>query len=1024
MPLDGQWPPVHASDYVPLILSLSDFNNEQALTSKIHKILKGEVHHLTKNLISFDEIFKPDGEDDDINSILIQGSPGIGKTAFSLTVCKKWASSNSFGQFSIVILWALRDPQVASFTSVDDLFFHDSKEVSEAVVREVKHSGGKGVLFVLDGWDELPPNFTESRSSCFFLKLVDGKELPFSSVIVTSRNVSSQTFLRQNSFNRTIDILGFSSDCVQQYIERCFSKAPQDREQLLQQLKERPDIQSICYVPMNCSIVCYVYSCKKTLPSTLTDLYSLLAKNSLIRNVDLRSVELKEADFEHLPDAVNKLYLSLCKLSYHGLIISRYTYSREDVAAACEASSDIIVDADKLGVLQAVNVFHSEGVTSSFHFLHSTVQEFMAASYIASLNEKDLLTVVRSHFSRLSFEMVWEFYCGLAAKNGRITKNKFIERLQMKTKEAANSDAGFHDRFSYTSSYEDLYFSESDSESGSSEHSEEILSEHEEEISDRDDSVTDEEPQNLSELQSCPSNNIQPLSVLTTVAAVASVSDASQPSMQLDLPPSTTLSGASESIPSSQVLVTRGGLEGVPTTMSNATATKVGFVNSYKSDKEQVLFTLRCVYETQNRTLCTSVHNILTANLYFDKFSLSPSEVNAIGYTIARSNRKWKLNLANCEINASHLMLLSHHFSEGNCTGKLTRLYLNNNELDYSCVVQLTKMLPILRPLQKLFLGRNNLGDECFEASAVPALLKGTPSLQCLELASTNIGDAAVESLMNHTSKNIKHLTHLDISNNSISRASCDILAASVLTGSNLKHLDIGGNPLKDEGIQALCDYLGDSSLSYLNVSETGMTDEGLVVLATALPSVSTLQTLIIHSNIAISSDGLGFLLEMSTSSTLCEIDASYCQTGYTASLSDVFKACTKASATLKSLDVSYNELEDEGVSTLLLSLSPDSSVTRLAFGGNAVSASSLQVLGCVVCESNSLEKISLNEEDLSWETDDFDSFCECLVASSSLQEIRICAAENEQTLRKLFREVNHQRVTYNKSKLKFHYFN
>jgi len=444
MPLDGQWPPVHASDYIPLILSLSDFNSEQVLTSKIHKILKGEVYHLSNNLISFENIFKPDGEDD-INSILVQGSPGIGKTAFSLTVCKKWAGNNCFSQFSIVILWALRDPQIASFTSAEDLFFHDSKEVSEAVVKEVKHSGGKGVLFVLDGWDELPSKFTESRSSCFFLKLIEGKELPYSSVIVTSRNISSQTFLRQNCFHRTIDILGFSKDYIQQYIQKCFSKAPEDRKQLLQQLEERPDIQSICYVPMNCSIVCYVYSCKKALPSTLTGLYSLLAKNSLIRNVDLRSKELKEADFDHLPDEVNKLFLSLCKLSYHGLTISRYTYSREDVAAACKASSDIVVDVDKLGVLQAVNVFHSEGVSSSFHFLHSTVQDFMAASYIASLSEKDLLIVVQSHFSRLSFEMVWEFYCGLAAgKDGMIAKNKFIERLQIKTKKAAVSDVGFH----------------------------------------------------------------------------------------------------------------------------------------------------------------------------------------------------------------------------------------------------------------------------------------------------------------------------------------------------------------------------------------------------------------------------------------------------------------------------------------------------------------------------------------------------------------------------------------------------
>ena len=115
MPLDGQWPPVQASDYVPLILSLSDLSkpdSEQVLTSKINKILKGDVDRVSNNHIEFGDIFKPDGANEPINSILVQGSPGIGKTAFSLTLCKKWAAAKLFGQFKIVILWALRDPAV------------------------------------------------------------------------------------------------------------------------------------------------------------------------------------------------------------------------------------------------------------------------------------------------------------------------------------------------------------------------------------------------------------------------------------------------------------------------------------------------------------------------------------------------------------------------------------------------------------------------------------------------------------------------------------------------------------------------------------------------------------------------------------------------------------------------------------------------------------------------------------------------------------------------------------------------
>ena len=1013
MPLDGQWPPVHASDYVPLILSISDFNSEQVLNRKIHNILKGDVDHVSDSLIKFDDIFKPDAEED-INSILVQGSPGIGKTAFSLTVCKKWAADKNFNQFNIVILWTLRDPQIVYFTSVDDLFFHDSKEVSAAVIREVKHSGGKGVLFVLDGWDELPSKFTKSRRSCFFLKLIEGEELPFSSVIVTSRNISSQTFLRQNRFNRTIDILGFSRDCIQEYIHKCFSKNTEDEKQILKHLSERPDIQSICYVPMNCSIVCYVYSCKQDLPSTLTDLYSLLAKNSLIRNVDLRSKELVESDFNCLPDEIYQLYLSLCKLSYHGLAISRYTYSREDVAAACQSSSGIIVDVDKLGVLQAVNVFHSEGVSSSFHFLHTTVQEFMAANYIASLCQEDFHTVVNSHFSLQPFKMVWEFYCGLASKDGRLMKNKFIDHLQRAAKDSVSSDIGFHDNFSYCSSNEDLDFSESDSENADKIVEEDV----EEELEDLEavgENVAGKELVNLKDMKESRSSQ----------EAVGLINDGDispSPLLHMDSSslPSTSLSIMPDTVRSCQILVTTGGLEGIPTTLSYMSATRVGVVDSYKEDKRQILFTLRCVYETQNRSLCSSVYDILSANLYFNKLSLSPAEVNAIGFTIARSNRKWQLRLVNCDINASHLVLLCHHFLKINCSGRLTRLYLDGNGLDYSCAVQLARMVPVFKPLQKLFLNNNSLGGKSFEDGVIPKLLRGLPSLECLNLASNNLGDLSVHHLVQYSGTCIKHLTHLDLSHNYISSTGAATLAETVLCYSNLKHLSIGGNPLEDAGIQNLSHSLADSSLEYLNVSDTEMGDEGLVILASTLQSNSSLCTLILHSNNAISFEGLAFLLEMTVHSQLCVIDASYCQTGYSANLLDVLKDTISVSTTLKALDLSHNDFEEEGISRLLGSVSSSSHITKLAFGGNTMSASCLQVLGCVICESTSLKKISLNEEDLFFDTDDFDSFYECLVASTSLQEIEINAVENEQMLRKMFKEVNYQRETFSKNRLKF----
>ena len=1051
MLLTGQWPPVQVSDYVPLILSLSDLSNfgGELVTNKINKVLKGDIDHVSNNIIKFKDIFVPDESkpNETINSILVQGSPGIGKTAFSLTVCKKWASGELFTQFQIVIFWALRDPCIQNFTSIDDLFFHDSKEISAAVVRHVRLNGGKGVLFVLDGWDELPDKFTKSQSSCFFLKLIEGEELPFSSIIVTSRNISSQMLLRHNFFNRAIDILGFSPECINAYIEKCCNTKPESEKQLKKLLVERPDILSISYVPMNCSIVCYVFSVTKSLPSTITELYDLLAKNSLLRNVELRG-ELSEdrVSFgaDQLPDATNSLYLSLCKLAYHGLSISRYTYSRDDIAAACEASTGVLYDVDKLGVLQAVNVFHSEGVTSSFHFLHTTLQEFMAANYIASLSQEDMETVVMHHFSALSFKMVWQFYCGLL-KDSNLLKNAFIAKLQIEAHEAAEIDSGLHDSFSCCSSDEEVYFSESDSEDAGSYYSQ--------------DEVIDEEVSldltEQTELQPGPNNGSLDFKQLETtpnekfgspdVASMVSVSleTSSQSKAFPESPPSTVLSfqsptltspiGPSNLPPSTSLciasggdrampLVTAGGLEGVPSTLSNVRAVFVSKVNPYKHDRGQILFTLRCVHETQYQMLCSSLCDVLNSRLCFKNFSLSPGDINAIGFVVAKSNRKWQLNLVNCDLNTNHLTMVRHQFLKKRYSGKLTRLYLGGNNLDHSGISVLVEMLPVLKPLQKLFLGDNNLGDKSMESGAIPQLIKGLSSLTSLDLASNDITDCGINTLMKSLTS-LKCLTHLDISNNSISPEGAGLVGDAISNMSMLQYLNIGGNSIKDIGIQSLSTSLSDSSsLQYLDLSNIDIGDEGIVILSSALQCNSSLRTLILHSNKGITCEGLGVLLALCTQSQLSTIDLNFCETGCNDALVAVFADCIPAFTALQSLGLSFNDLEDEGVSALINAISSSNHVTKLVLGGNSISIETLESLGYMICESTHLRKLCLTEGDLAITTEAFDEFCDCLTSSNSLQRIEICEVTSEQVLREKFKQVNNSRSIFAKDKLKVNY--
>ncbi len=605
--------------------------------------------------------------------------------------------------------------------------------------------------------------------------------------------------------------------------------------------------------------------------------------------------------------------------------------------------------------------------------------------------------------------MVWEFYCGLAAKNGKLAKNRFIERLLI---EAKNKVAiGFYDSFSCSSSSESLYFSESESEE------DEVLEEVIEKIEDVTEDVTectnsDETKREMSsQANQCIDEPVLPSKKITastlmmespsTIEYPREISDSAvSPTSQDDSSciPSLTLNSNPDSVPSSQILVTACGLEGIPTTLSGVNVVKAFKVDIDQENKKQIMFTLRCVYETQDRQLCARFHDILSADLYFSKLSLSPSEINAIGYIIAKSGKKWQLHLVNCDITVSHINLLSHHFN--NCTGRLTRLYLNDNNLDITSAAELKDIVPALKPLQKLFLGNNSLSDNSFEKGIVPETLKRLPCLECLDLSANMLHDVAMDSFVKRCGSCIKCISHLDISMYLISSTGIELIAENMLRYSTLRHLNVGGNPILDEGIQILAKHLSESSLTYLNVSETSMTDEGLAVLASALPAATSLQVLVLHSNKDISYEGLSLLF-----SQLINVDVSYCQTGYGAQQSDVF---IPASSILKSLDMSYNDLEDDGVIRLLHYASSSTHLTKLAIGGNGITSSSLQILGFIFCES-SLKKLSLNEEDLFWGSDEFDTFCECLV-NTSLQEVQVYGVENEQLLKKCFRYVNKQR--------------
>ena len=87
----------------------------------------------------------------------------------------------------------------------------------------MKEEAGKGVLFILDDFDELPA--VKRQESSLWMRLITGRLLPLATVMVTNRPWAIRPLLAPDHISRIsqhVEIVGFTSDNVNEYINKAF----------------------------------------------------------------------------------------------------------------------------------------------------------------------------------------------------------------------------------------------------------------------------------------------------------------------------------------------------------------------------------------------------------------------------------------------------------------------------------------------------------------------------------------------------------------------------------------------------------------------------------------------------------------------------------------------------------------------------------------------------------------------------------------------------------------------------------
>ena len=100
----------------------------------------------------------------------------------------------------------------------------------------------------------------------------------------------------------------------------------------------------------------------------------------------------------NLPDPCTKVIQQLSKLSFEALKDNKLVFTFDEIKQACPDITNIPGAINGFGLLQAVQHFGLTGKTMTFNFLHFTIQEFLAAHYVASLSPSLELKILKEKF--------------------------------------------------------------------------------------------------------------------------------------------------------------------------------------------------------------------------------------------------------------------------------------------------------------------------------------------------------------------------------------------------------------------------------------------------------------------------------------------------------------------------------------------------------------------------------------------------------------------------------------------------
>ena len=321
--------------------------------------------------------YQESDDQDSPSSVLVTGKPGIGKTLFCQKVIRDWANSElcqarpnieipnlkfvyliSFRQLNFLENSCVTLREILNCSSVLD----DKCNVDDTTFEYiVKHP--KEVMIILDGYDEysqqdyIAGNFEEHPNdarrkmpvAALCSKLIKGKILKGAIVMVTSRPDESDK-MGGIRFKRYVEIAGFSSEQVKEYIEKYFKKDGNMKNAVLKHVMNNENLVSFAHIPMLCYLLCFEmeYTLAESenpddLPVSITNICTKLVDIFELKHCAESEYRQKEIPEQFKPPSVIKNTLEkLSKLAAKLVVERKPTFDEGEMEGEFEGNEELM----------------------------------------------------------------------------------------------------------------------------------------------------------------------------------------------------------------------------------------------------------------------------------------------------------------------------------------------------------------------------------------------------------------------------------------------------------------------------------------------------------------------------------------------------------------------------------------------------------------------------------------------------------------------------------------------------------